>query len=347
MWRKFTKHKLAVFGGVILAVFYFLGIFCEFFSTQDIRKRYTSHIYCPIQRIHFFDKGGFSLRPFVYGVKGKTDPVSLRKIYTEDKEKKYFIYFFVHGDKYKLWNLFPADVHFLGVKEGTIFLFGTDMLGRDVFSRSIYATRISLSIGLIGVVLSFLLGCILGGVSGFFGGTIDVVIQRAIEFLISIPTIPLWMALSAALPADWSPVKVYLGITVMLSIVGWCGLARVVRGKLLQLREEDFCTAAKIIGATDRAIITKHLLPSFLSYMIVSLTLSIPAMILGETALSFLGLGLRPPTVSWGVLLNDAQNIRTVALYPWLLIPGIFVFVVILTFNFLGDGLRDASDPYR
>jgi peptide/nickel transport system permease protein len=348
MWRKFRKHKLAIFGGTMLAIFYFVAIFCEFFSPYDIYKRHTSYIYCPPQRIHFFDqKGNLHLRPFVYELKRKIDPITWERIYTVDKTKKCFIYFFIQGDKYKLWNLFPANIHLFGVKEGTIFLFGMDKLGRDMFSRNLYASRISLSIGLIGVALAFILGCTLGGISGFYGGAADMIIQRVIEFLISIPTIPLWMALAAALPQDWSPIKIYFGITIILSIVGWCGLARVVRGKLLELREEDFAMAAKIAGASEERIITRHLLPSFLSYLIVSLTLSIPWMILGETSLSFLGLGLRAPVVSWGVLLKNAQNVQTVALHPWLLIPGLFVIVTVLTFNFLGDGLRDAADPYK
>jgi len=347
MWRKFIKHKLAIFGGAVLAIFYIIAIFCEFFSTYDIYKRYPKYIYYQPQRIHFFDEEGFHLRPFIYGSKKKIDPVTWRRIYTLDKTKKYPIYFFIHGDKYKLWGLFSTDIHLFGVKEGTIFLFGTDKLGRDLFSRNIYAARISLSIGLVGVALSFVLGSTLGGISGYYGGAADTIIQRIIEYLISLPTIPLWMALSAALPADWPPIKVYFGITIILSIVGWCGLARVVRGKLISSREEDFVMAAKIAGATDSRIISTHLLPSFLSYLIVNLTLAIPNMILGETALSFLGLGLRPPVVSWGVLLKNAQNVRTVALHYWLLIPGFFVIITILAFNFLGDGLRDAADPYK
>jgi len=346
MWRKLIKHKLAIFGGTILAIFYTIAIFCEFFSSYDIYKR-TDYIYCPPQRIHFFNEKGFHFRPFVYGLKQTMDPETWRRIYIEDKTKKYSIYFFVRGDKYKFWNIFASNIHLFGIKDGTIFLFGTDKLGRDLFSRNIYATRISLSIGLVGVTLSFVLGAILGGISGYYGGSADMIIQRAIELLISIPSIPLWMGLAAALPPEWSPLKIYFGITIILSVIGWCGLARVVRGKLLELREEDFTMAAKIAGATGGRIIARHLLPSFLSYLIVSLTLSIPGMILGETALSFLGIGLRPPVVSWGVLLQQAQNVRTVVLHPWLLIPGLFVITTVLAFNFLGDGLRDAADPYK
>ncbi|RLE09487.1 ABC transporter permease [Candidatus Aerophobetes bacterium] len=347
MWRKFKKHRLAVFGGTILAIFYFVAMFCEFFSPYDIYKRHIKYVYCPPQRVHFFDEEGFHLPPFVYGLKKRINMRTLQATYTEDKDKKYLVDFFVHGDKYKFWNLFTTDIHLFGVKEGTIFLFGTDKFGRDLFSRNLYAARISLSIGLVGVALSFVLGCILGGVSGYYGGAVDMVIQRVIEFLISIPTIPLWMALAAALPPYWSSIKVYFGITIILSLVGWCGLARVVRGKFLELREEDFVMAAKITGASEGRIITRHLLPSFLSYLIVNLTLSIPGMILGETSLSFLGLGIRPPAVSWGTLLQDAQAVRTVVIYPWILIPGVFVIITVLAFNFLGDGLRDAADPYK
>jgi len=347
MWWKFKRHKLALTGASILIIFYLLAIFCEFFAPYGIYKRYSEYVFCPPQRVHFFGEEGFHLRPFIYGFKKKLDLRTFQRVYTVDKTKNYPIYLFVHGHKYRLWSLFEVDLHLFGLKERhTMFLFGTDSLGRDLFSRNLYAARISLSIGLIGVFLSFVIGLTLGGISGYYGGVVDDVVQRAIEFLLSIPTIPLWMGLSAALPPEWSPIKIYFGITIILSVVGWTTLARIVRGKLLTLREEDFAMAAIVAGATDKRIIIKHLLPSFLSYIVVAVTLSIPGMILGETSLSFLGLGLRPPVVSWGVLLKEAQNMRTVVLHPWLFIPAISVIITVLAFNFLGDGLRDAADPY-
>lgn len=348
MWRKFRKHKLAMGSIFVLVILYLGGIFCEFIAPYYLETRRVECIYVPPQRVHFFDEKGFHIRPFVHGIKGKTDLETLRKTYSEDKRKKYPICFFVHGQNYKMWNLFETGIHLFGVKDdGVIFLLGTDRMGRDMFSRIIYGARISLSIGLVGVFLSLVIGLILGGVSGYLGGTVDNILQRVIEILRSFPTIPLWLALSAAVPPRWSPLKVYFGIVVILSLVGWTRLARVVRGKLLALREEDFAVAAKIAGCKDMRIISRHLLPSFLSYIIVSMTLSIPWMILAETSLSFLGIGLRPPITSWGVLLKEAQNVRTVALNPWLMIPVFFVIITVLAFNFSGDGLRDAGDPYK
>ncbi len=348
MWRKFTRHRLAIIGGVVLAIFYVTAIFCEFFAPYDLHERNPDRNYAPPQMPRFVDAdGGFHLRPFVYGLTETRDPETWRSIYILDDSQRFPLQLLVRGDRYRMWGIFSSDLHFFGVQGERVFLFGTDNLGRDLFSRTLYGARISLSIGLVGVAMSFLLGCILGGISGYFGGAVDTFIQRVIEFLISIPTIPLWLALSAALPVGWPPVRVYFGIVVILSIVGWAGLARVVRGKLISVREEDFVRAAVIAGARDAAVIRRHLLPAFLSYLIVNVTLSIPGMILGETALSFLGLGLRPPVVSWGVLLQDAQNVRSVAQNPWLLIPSLFVIAVVLAFNFVGDGLRDAADPYK
>ena len=349
VWRKFRRHKLALVGGPILIALYVVGVgFPEFFATQDLTKRHQDFVYAPPQRIHFFDADGvFHLRPFVYAQTRSRDPVTMRRIYTEDPSTRFPLYLFVRGDPYELWGLFPSDRHFIGVKEGYLFLFGTERLGRDLFSRTLHAARISLSIGLIGVGLSFILGCVLGGISGFYGGAIDTVIQRVIEFLVSIPTLPLWMALAAAVPAEWPQVRVYFAITIILSVVGWAGLARVVRGKVLSLREEDFVQAAAIAGSKDGSIIVRHILPSFFSYLIVHVTLAVPRMFLGETALSFLGLGLQVPVVSWGVLLSEGQNVQTIAIHPWIIIPAIFVIVSVLAFNFVGDGLRDAADPYK
>ncbi|WP_083815758.1 ABC transporter permease [Pseudothermotoga thermarum] len=346
MWWRFKKNKLAVTGLIILFVLYVLGIFCEFFAPYDPNKTFARYVYAPPQKVHIF-RDGKLVRPFVYAYKIERDPVTLRRIYTEDKTKPLSIKFFVKGDPYKFLGIWKVDVHFFGVEEGTIFLFGTDRMGRDMFSRILHGARISTTIGLVGVAISMILGIIVGGISGYYGGMVDNVIQRIIEIIISIPTIPLWMALAAALPRHWSQVRVYFAITVILSLVGWTGLARVVRSKFLALKEEDYVVAARIAGASEFRIIFKHMLPALTSHLIASVTLAIPGMILGETGLSFLGLGLRPPAISWGVLLQEAQNIRTLALYPWLLIPALFVIVTVLCFNFVGDGLRDAADPYK
>jgi len=348
MWRKFRKHQLAMTAVPVLGFLYFLAIFCEFISPYGPLTRYSKYLNARPQRIHFFDKDkGFQLRPFVYDLKRKIDPATFRRTFTIDKAKRYPVYFFVRSEPYKLWGLFKSNLHLFGTESGPIFLLGTDKLGRDLFSRTIYASRISLSIGLVGVFLSLALGMMLGGIAGYFGGVADSIIMRAVDLLVSIPTIPLWMALAAAVPRDWSIIKTYFAITIVLSIIGWAGLARVIRSKLLALREEDFTMAARIAGAREQRIIIRHLLPSFSSYLIVNLTLAIPSMILGETALSFLGLGIQPPAVSWGTLLQDAQNVRAVAHYPWLMIPVFFVITTVLAFNFLGDGLRDAADPYK
>lgn len=345
IWWKFRRHKLAIFGGIVLFLLYILAIFCEFLAPYSPMTRFEGYQNAPPVKIRFFENGKF-VGPYIYGLKRELNMKTFQWEFKEDNTKKYQVKLFGRGESYKLWGIFNANRHLFTVDGHPLFLFGSDNMGRCLFSRSLYGARISLSIGLVGVFLSFTLGIIIGGISGYFGGTVDIYIQRVIEFLSSIPTIPLWMALSAALPKDWPVIKLYFSITIILSIVGWTGLARVVRGKLLALREEDFTMAARLAGASEWRIIARHLLPSFTSHLIVSITLAIPNMILGETALSFLGLGMQPPAVSWGVLLQDAQNIAAVALYPWKLLPSIFVILTVLAFNFLGDGLRDAADPY-
>lgn len=346
MWLKFKKHKLAVIGGIIVISLYLLSILHGFVAPYNEVDR-SKLIHFKPQRVHWVRDGRLTW-PFVYGIVAKSDPATFTRTYTEDENINYPINFFVRGVDYKLFGLIKTNIHLFGVAEGgTIYLLGTDELGRDMFSRIMYGSAISLSIGLVGVAVSFILGIVLGGASGYYGGVTDTIIQRVIEFLLSTPTIPLWMALSVAVPTDWPPVKVYFAITLILSLRGWCGLARIVRGKLLETREEDFVMAAKLLGSSDARIILRHMLPTFMSFLIVDMTMAIPSMILGETTLSFLGLGLRPPVVSWGVLLQKAINIRVVATYPWLMIPAIPVIVTVLSFNFMGDGLRDASDPYK
>jgi peptide/nickel transport system permease protein len=349
MWGKFFKHKLAIFGMVVLGIFYLLAVFCEFVSPYTKDYSNVKEVYVPPQVPRIHDKAtGFHFRPFVYGLKMKEDPITWEKVYAADPDTIVPIHLFERGQEtYKMWNLFSANWHLFGVRKGSIHLFGTDKLGRDVFSRSLYATRISLSVGFIGVGVSFVLGIVFGGISGYYGGAIDIFVQRVIEFLLSLPVIPLWMALAAAFPPEWSSIKVYFAITMILSLRGWTALARVVRGILLRVREEDFIMAAKTSGLKERTIIRKHMIPSVTSYLIVNLTLAIPEMIIGEVSLSFLGLGIRPPSVSWGTLMQDAQNVRTVVENPWLIIPAAFVVMAVLAFNFLGDGLRDAADPYK
>jgi peptide/nickel transport system permease protein len=346
---KFMSHKMAVGASVVLVFFYLIAVFCEFLSPNDPRRRNVAYINAPPQKLRFIDATGkFHFRPFVYPITLVRDPETFRDKYVVNKHNIITLYFFVRGDVYKLWGLIPSSIHLIGsgLNDTPVFLLGADKVGRCMLSRIFYGSRISLTIGLMGIWISFLLGIIIGGISGYYGGWIDRIIQRVIEFIMGIPHLPLWMGLSAALPPYWSMLKTYFGIVVILSLIGWTSLARVVRGKFMALREEDFVTAARLDGASTPRIIFKYLLPSFYSHIIAIMTLAIPGMILGETALSFIGLGLQSPAISWGVLLKDAQNIPAIAHTPWLLSPGVFVIIVVLAFNFVGDGLRDAADPY-
>jgi peptide/nickel transport system permease protein len=348
MWWRFRKHRLAIASTVVVLLFYLVVVFAGFLAYADPLASEAQRSLLPPQPIRWFDGGRFA--PHVYGLTGVRDPVTFKRVYTPDPSVKIPVRFFAPGFTYHLVGLIPANRHLLGVEgaraEETLFLLGTDEQGRDLWSRLMYGTRTSLSIGLLGVGLSLILGVFLGGISGLYGGLIDSVIQRTIEILRSIPTIPLWMGLAAALPNDWSINQVYLAITVILSLVGWTELARVVRGRFLSLRQEDFVMAAELCGCGQMRIIFTHLVPSFLSHIIAATTLAIPTMIISETSLSFLGLGLRPPAMSWGVLLQQAQSIQALAISPWLLIPSVPVIIIILAFNFMGDGLRDAADPY-
>ena len=347
MWWKLKRHRLAMISGAVLALMYFSVIISEFLAPYALTTRNTDFIYAPPQTINFFHDGEFQ-GPFVYGLKYQLNMTNLKREYQEDKQSIQKIRFFCKSDPYKFWGHVAASTHlFCPSATGTLFLLGTDRLGRDVLSRIIYGTRISLTVGLLGIIFSFIIGITIGGLAGYFGGWVDNLSQRAIEIIRSFPELPLWMALSASLPVTWSPILIYFGITIILGMLDWTGLARAVRSKLLSLREEDFALAAQLMGAKPQRIIARHLLPSFTSHLIASATLSIPSMILGETALSFLGLGLRPPITSWGVLLTEAQNMNAVELYPWIMTPVIPVIIVDLAFNFFGDGLRDAADPYR
>jgi peptide/nickel transport system permease protein len=345
-WWKFRRHKLAVVGGLVVLLIYLVAIFAEFLAPQDAGAYSARYTYAPPQRLHLWDESGFGL--FVNGYKVQVNKESFAREFVIDPAVKIPVGFFVKGAPYKLWGLIPADIHLIGpLKAGQpMYLWGADRLGRDMLSRVIHGTRISMTIGLVGVTLSLFFGILLGGLSGYYGGRIDNVIQRVIEFLLAIPTIPLWMGLAAAIPPSLSPLQVYFMITIILSLVGWTGLARVIRGRFLAIKNEDFVIAARLDGTSELGIILRHMAPSFASHIIASVTLAIPVMVLSETALSFLGIGLRPPVVSWGVLLQEAQNIRSVATAPWLLTPGIAVIVTVLALNFFGDGLRDAADPY-
>lgn len=348
MWWRFRKHKLAMAAAIILILFYLMVLFADFLAYANPHKSEAQRSLLPPQPIHWFD--GDTFRPHVFGLTGKRDPQTFKRVYQPDPNLKVPLKLWVEGYEYTFLGLFKTNRHLLGVEGATaeeaIFLLGTDLQGRDLFSRLMLATRLSMVIGLAGVALSLFLGILLGGLSGLYGGTTDNVIQRLIEIVRSIPTIPLWMALAAAVPSEWPITRVYFVITLILGIIGWTTLARVVRGRFLSLRTEDFVTAAELAGASQLRIIFRHMVPSFLSHIIAATTLALPAMIIAETSLSFLGLGLRAPAISWGVLLQQAQNIQAVAISPWLLYPAAPVIIAVLAFNFLGDGLRDAADPY-
>ncbi len=347
MWWKFKQHKIAVVSAVFLVLLYGSTLISEMLSPYNLHTRHTNYIYMPPQSVHLFHEGEF-VGPFVYGLSYKLNMETLKREYSENKKEVLPIRFFCRGDAYKFWGLVDMDFHFVCPPHGgPMFLLGSDRLGRDMLSRIISGARISLTIGLIGITLSFILGIVIGGLAGYYGGLFDLLTQRIIEVLQSLPSIPLWLALAAIMPVTWSPLVIYFGITLILAMLDWTGLARAVRSKLLSLREEDYVLAAQLMGANTGRIISRHMVPGFMSHLIASATISIPTMVLGETALSFLGLGLRPPITSWGVLLAEAQNINVVVLYPWLMLPVLPVVLVILAFNFMGDGMRDAADPYK
>ena len=374
MWWRFKKHTPAMVSGILILFLYFVAIHADFLATSSPTKSSKDYIYLPPQSVKWFQDGKFS--PHTYAIEGKRNMSTFLIEYGPKKDadgniETIPLQFFTRGYCYKYLGFIRSDIHLLGidlekykpaefrqVPDTTcgyeignysrigLFTWGSDKLGRDLFSRMIVATRISMSIGLLGVAITLVLGIVIGGISGYYGGIADIIIQRLIEFLNAIPTLPLWMALGAALPLNWPIYRIYFALVVILSLLGWTGMARVVRSKFLSLREEDYVMAARLVGASEWRIMFRHMLPGFMSYIIASTTLSIPGMIIGETSLSFLGLGLRPPAISWGVLLQAAQNIQTIGLYPWLMMPAIAVTVAVLVFNFFGDGWRDAADPY-
>jgi peptide/nickel transport system permease protein len=348
MWWRFRKHKLAVISAIVIFAFYIVAAFAPFFAIAEPTKSEASLSLMPPMSIYWFDESGFN--PHVFANVGTRDQQTFKRVYVEDRDQKYELALFQSGFSYKLLGFIPLDTHLIGLKDApaseNLFILGTDVQGRDMLSRLIFATQVSMSIGLVGVTLSLFLGVFLGGISGYYGGIVDIVIQRIIEIIRSIPTIPLWMGLAAATPRDWGVLQVYFAITIIISILGWTELARVVRGRFLALRQEDFVIAAELSGSSRTRVMFRHMVPSFYSHIIAASTLAVPEMIIAETSLSFLGLGLRPPAISYGVMLQSAQNVQSIATTPWLLVAAVPVIIVVLAFNFLGDGLRDAADPY-
>jgi peptide/nickel transport system permease protein len=345
-WQRFLRSPLAKVGGIMVLVLIVLTVFAPFFAPYDYNQTRLGMVYVPPQRIHFIDDTGrFHLRPFTYALMPDLDPATWRRVYIEDTTQRYPIYFFVRGWEYRLFGLFRTNIHLFGVEDGgTVFLLGTDKMGRDLFSRILVGGRVSMSVALFGALVSAFLGAIIGAISGYFGGVLDVVVQRLIELILSFPTLPLFMALSVAIPVEWPPMGIFVGIIMIFALLGWPVLAREVRGKVLSYREEEFIMAAQSLGARSGYTIFKHILPNVISHIVVVLTIGIPELILAEGALSFLGLGIQPPLVSWGVLLSDATTLETIGRHPWIMTPGIAILITVLAFNFLGDGLRDAVD---
>lgn len=350
MMRKFRKHKLAMASTILLLIFYIIAIFGNFVAPQGTEQYDGKYVNCGPTPVHWFHDGKL-IGPFVYGLKTERDPETYMLMFTEDTEQVYRIRFFTQGDKggeYKLFGLIPSNLHLFEAEEGgKVFLFGTDSMGRDLFSRVMLGAQISLFIPIVGMLLTLVLGLFMGSLAGYFGGWVDTVIQRLVEVVRSFPQVPLWMALSAAIPKTLKPAQVFMLMTLILSLISWPDLSRVVRSKFISVKKEDYIMAARISGAPVDKVITRHMIPSFTSYIIVNMTMAIPGLIIGETTLSFLGLGLRSPATSWGVLLQETNKLETVMFYGWKLIPMLFVFLTVLAFNFMGDGLRDAADLYK
>lgn len=350
MWMRFRRHKLALISLYVVGFLYFVALFAEVIAPFDPEATNSRSVYHPPQGIHFVisDESGWRVQPHVTAYRMERNPETLQVQFVRDEDRIIPLRFFGTGSSYHLWGLIPMTTKFLAPVNATdrFFVLGTDRLGRDMLSRIVYGARITLSIGLVGVGISLVLGLLLGGVSGFYGGRVDWLIQRLIEYVLSLPTIPLWMALAAALPRNWPPTTQYFAIICIVSLVGWTELARVVRGRFLAMRDDSFVVSAWLDGCSRGRVIFRHMLPSLASHIIASVTLAIPLMILAETSLSFLGLGLQPPAISWGVLLQEAQNIRSIYQAPWLFTPGLMVIIAVLALNFIGDGLRDAADPY-